>query len=219
MSYMNNSVQLTLKTNPGQRQRLEALQEAFAQACNALAPLVQRTRCWNRVALHHMAYKGLRQAFPGIGSQMACNAIYSVSRACRQVYQHPNSPFNIAALGDRPLPLLQFTAQAPVYFDRHTLSIKNGQASMFTLDGRMSFQLNLPPHEEQRFRNGRLREIVLKRTANVFALTFLFADPQEAGAADERAELRTDMPEYVVVVDVAAHSAEPISLSSNFAPT
>lgn len=214
---MNNTVQLTLRTDPGQRQRLEALQQAFAQACNALAPVVQRTRCWNRVALHHMAYKGLRQAFPGIGSQMACNAIYSVSRACRQVYQHPDSPFNIASLGDRPLPLLQFTSTAPVYFDRHTLSIKDGKASMFTLDGRMHFQLDLPPQEEQRFRDDKLREIVLNRAANTFVLTFLFADPDEGAAQGGRDIASADMPEYVVVVDAAAQPAAPISLSSNTA--
>jgi hypothetical protein len=214
---MNNTVQLTLKTDPGQRQRLEALQQAFAQACNALAPVVQRTRCWNRVALHHMAYKGLRQAFPGIGSQMACNAIYSVSRACRQVYQHPDSPFNIARMGDRPLPLLQFTGSAPVYFDRHTLSIKDGKASMFTLDGRMHFKLDLPPQEEQRFRDDKLREIVLSRTTGTFVLTFVFADPDEGPAAGARDAAGADMPEYVVVAEAAAQPAAPLSMSSNTA--
>ena len=89
---MNFAVRVLLNTTPEQQARLEALQAAFAEVCNALAPMVQQTRIWNRVALHHMAYKGLRERFPALGSQMVCNAIYSVSRACRLVFQNPESP-------------------------------------------------------------------------------------------------------------------------------
>ncbi|MCU0922625.1 MAG: hypothetical protein MUF16_20270, partial [Burkholderiaceae bacterium] len=76
---MNSALRIPLKTSPRQHEQLVQLQRAFAEVCNALAPLVQQTRCWNRVALHHMAYKRLREGFPGLGSQMVCNAIYSVS--------------------------------------------------------------------------------------------------------------------------------------------
>ena len=82
-----------------------ALQAAFAQVCNALAPLVQSTRTWNRVALHHMAYKTLRERFPAVGSQMVCNAIYSVSRHSRALFQTEGSPFFLGKLGNRPLPM------------------------------------------------------------------------------------------------------------------
>src|SRR3954467_13326101 len=121
---MNLSLRVPLNGKPEQVARLAELQAAFAQACNALAPIVQKTRVWNRVALHHMAYKALRAQFPQMGSQMVCNAIYSVSRHSRLMFQTPASPFNIAKLGDKQLPLLKFTDRAPVYFDRHTLSIK-----------------------------------------------------------------------------------------------
>jgi hypothetical protein len=209
---MNNVVRLALNTTPQQAQRLLALQHAFADVCNALGPLVQQTRCWNRVALHHMAYKQLRQQFPGLGSQMVCNAIYSVSRACRVVYQHPQSPFSLARLGDKPLPRLQFLAESPVYFDRHTLSIKDGQVSMFTLDGRMRFQLNLSPEDEHRFRTEKLREIVLDAKAGIFRLAFFFAQEAPASSVlpprseDDEAENGapnggTEMPEYVVVIE------------------
>jgi hypothetical protein len=113
---MNQIVRVILNGTPEQLASLLALQKAFAQVCNALAPLVQQTRCWNRVTLHHLAYKNLREQFPAIGSQMVCNAIYSVSRTSRLVYQHPQSPFNLARLGDKPLPLLQFQDTCPVYF-------------------------------------------------------------------------------------------------------
>ena len=127
----------------------------FAQVCNALAPIVAKTRVWNRVALHHMTYKSLREQFPALGSQMVCNAIYSVSRTSRMVYQDPGSPFNIARLGERPLPQLRFVDNCPVYFDRHTLSIKNGQLSLYTLDGRMRFQVALRPVDEAAFHANR----------------------------------------------------------------
>lgn len=206
---MNSVVRVSLNTTQQHAQRLVALQAAFAAVCNALAPLVQQTRCWNRVALHHMAYKQLRQQFPDLGSQMVCNAIYSVSRTSRIVYQHPQSPFNVARLGDKPLPRLHFLPQSPVYFDRHTLSIKDGQVSMYTLDGRMRFQINLEPGEEERFRNEKLREIVLAPKAGTFQLSFYFAqnapdDADDAPAPESRTASPAELPEYIVVSSDAA---------------
>jgi hypothetical protein len=140
---MNSIIRVPLHTSPEQFARLQALQSAFADVCNALAPEVQRTRIWNRVALHHMHYRALRERFPAMGSQMVCNAIYAVSRTSRMVFQLPASPFNLSKLGTKPLPLLQFAKSCPVYFDRHTLSIKGSKLSLFTLDGRMHFELTL----------------------------------------------------------------------------
>ena len=174
---MNSVIRIPLTTTPEQLARLQALQFAFAQVCNAMSPIVQQTRCWNRVALHHMVYKPLRARFPALGSQMVCNAIYSVSRTSRLVFQHPASPFNLARLGDKPLPLLRFAENCPVYFDRHTLSIKAGQLSMYTLDGRMRFELALQPADEAKFHQLKLNEIVLTRRAEgPFELSFSFVD-------------------------------------------
>ncbi|MBC5764736.1 hypothetical protein [Ramlibacter albus] len=195
---MNAQLTIALDTTPEQTERLIALQAAFAQACNALAPLVQQTRTWNRVTLHHLAYRMLRERFPHIGSQMACNAIYSVSRTSRQVFQHPGSPFNIARLGDRKLPLLNFTGTAPVYFDRHTISVRNKKLSMYTLDGRMHFSLALHPEAEAAFHERKLREIVLSRDAQQrFHLTFSFSAPEED--AEPAAAMPAALPDYVMV--------------------
>jgi hypothetical protein len=231
---MNSVVRVPLNASPEQAERLAELQRGFAEVCNALAPLVRSTRTWNRVALHHMAYRDLRQRFPAMGSQMVCNAIYSVSRTARAVFQSPGSPFHLSRLGTGPLPRLSFGANAPVYFDRHTLSLKAGQLSMFTLDGRMRFQLNLAPEVEQRFRHDKLREIVLGRQAATgWELHFRFGDaPADAGveADDDRAgsagaaadgvphaaapghPAAPDLPEYVLVLqdDAAADPAPPV---------
>lgn len=198
-----HTVRVRLQTTPEQTERLVQLQAEFARACNALAPMVQSTACWNRVALHHMAYRQLRQQFPGLGSQMACNVVYSVSRTCRLVYQSPTSPFNLQRLAGQPLPLLEFSARSPVYFDRHTLSVKGGVASMYTLDGRMRFRMQIDPEDEQRFHEQRLREIVLLRKGEHFDLLFTFgpADALPTTRAQDAAAATGDLPSYVAVAN------------------
>ena len=170
---MNSIIRVPLNTNPEQFARLQALQSAFAEVCNALAPEVKKSRVWNRVALHHLHYRALREKFPALGSQMICNAIYAVSRASRLVFQTPGSPFNLTKLGDKALPLLQFADSCPVYFDRHTLSIKGTKLSLFTLDGRMHFELTLPEEQLLLFKVAKLREISLtRRLDGLYELAF-----------------------------------------------
>ncbi len=195
---MKSILHVPLHADEAQTARLVELQRGFAQLCNALAPLVQRTRTWNRVALHHLAYRELRTRFPEMGSQMVCNAIYSVSRTCRLVFQHPRSPFHLSRLGDAPLPQVRFTDDSPVYFDRHTLSLKNGRISMFTLDGRMHFDLALKPESEQALLTQRLREIVLlRRQDGAFELTFRLGDA--TAPAQDAVPPVARIPDYVRV--------------------
>ena len=200
---MNSQVRIRLNTTPEQSARLIALQTAFAEVCNALVPLVRESRVWNRVALHHMAYRGLRERFPALGSQMICNAIYSVSRSCRLVFQTPGSPFHLSKIGDRPLPLMRFLETSPVYFDRHTLSLKAGQVSMYTLDGRMRFELALQAADAEAFHHRKLYEIILQREPVGHFLSFRFG---EAAGAENLvvAENNPDpLPEYVLIEEAA----------------
>lgn len=210
---MPTIINIALNTTPEQASRLKALQQAFSAVCNALAPVVRESRCWNRVALHHMTYRTLREKFPQMGSQMVCNAIYSVSRTSRVVYQAPTSPFNVNRWGQRRLPLIQFNATSPVYFDRHTLSLKAGHLSMFTLDGRMRFELQIKPEDERRFHGEKLQEIVLSSVNGSFSLSFAFADSAAAEPSDE-----AELPEYVIVQpdapELAAALAPPDNLQT-----
>ena len=209
-SYMNNAVQIHLNCSPAQAERLRRLQVAFAEVCNQVAPVVQQTRCWNRVALHHMLYRSLRERFPTMGSQMVCNAIYSVSRSARAVLQQPASPWNVQRHPERPLPLIRFADSAPVYFDRHTLSLRDGQLSMFTLDGRMRFELLLGPADEARFHSAKLLEVVLAGDGQGYALTFRFADAAggDASAADQATA--AELPQYLLIVpDRGTTDADP----------
>lgn len=192
---MSSLISFPLQVTPLQAASLATLQAAFADACNFLAPIVREHQCWNRVALHHLAYRQMREHFPDLGAQMACNAIYSVCRFARLVYQHPKSPWHVQRLAWRPLPRLRFSKEAPVFFDRHTLSMRDGRLSLFTLDGRLHFSLDLSEQLQQRFCSDKLKEIVLVREAEGFALRFLFGDrvPSEgAVCADE-------WPEFLII--------------------
>jgi hypothetical protein len=216
---MKFMLRVPLNTTPAQMARLMALQGAFAQVCNALSPVVVQTKVWNRVALHHLMYRTLRERFPDMGSQMVCNAIYSVSRTCRLVYQSPQSPFNMSRMRDKPLPMVRFSDNSPVYFDRHTLSVKSGQLSMYTLDGRMRFALALTPADEAQFKAQKLFEIMMSRRPDgLFELAFLFGDLTSnppGNTPPEPAQMKldaqgdvtmqvfesggADLPEYVLV--------------------
>lgn len=198
---MNFCLSVPLNVSAEQVARLQALQAAFAEVCNALAPVVQQTRCWNRVALHHLTYHDLRGRFPHMGSQMVCNTIYSVSRTYRLVLQHPDSPWSVAKHPEKPIPLVKFLPDSPVYFDRHTLSLKDGQLSMYTLDGRMRFQLDLKTEDLAHFQQSKLREIVLTRTPQGYQLSFWFSPigEQEDAVATATAS-SAELPEYLVVV-------------------
>ncbi len=202
-SYMKPPLLISLRTSAEQAEKLRDLQTQFAAVCNALAPLAQRTACWNRVALHHLSYRAMREQFPAMGSQMVCNAVYSVSRACRLIYQHPQSPFNLQRLGGKSLPLLHFQPDSPVYFDRHTLSLKDGQASIYTLDGRIRFQLPLAADDERNFRLGKLREVVLIAHQGGFALRVHIDHeeqvPEANGAARQPVLLTHEVPQYLMV--------------------
>lgn len=196
-----NSLSFALNIIPEQAHRLQTLQATFAQVCNALAPTVREARCWNRVALHHMTYKALRERFPALGSQMVCNAIYAVCQASRLVYQHPDSPVNLTRLGNRPLPLLRFADNCPVYLDRHTLSLKGESVSLFTLEGRMLVLLALPLEIESAFRQKQMREIVLSsRSDGGFVLTFRLS---QSDASSEPVAVQ-ELPEYLIVEDKVA---------------
>jgi len=193
---MLSRIQLRLNAHPTQLDSLTRLQKEFSEACNVLAPVVREQQCWNRVGLHHLAYRKLREVFPSLGSQMACNAIYSVCRSARLIYQGANSPWNIEKTPGRALPLLKFAANAPVYFDRHTLSLRQGKLSMYTLEGRLRFDVSLTEEGERCFREDKLKEVILTRDAQGYFLSFTFGNTVD--------DTRQELPEYLVVVESAA---------------
>lgn len=193
---MNSVICLPLNLDAEQSGRLLALQAVFSQVCNVLAPVAAHQRCWSRVTLHHLMYRTLRDQFPALGSQMICNVIYMVCKMGRLIYQNPGSPFNVATMGDKPLPIIRFAANCPVHFDSHTLSMKSGQLSIFTLGGRMRFALNLLPPQMVLFASRRVLEITLRqRPDGVHELSFFFETPALALPAAKAAKPAPVMPE------------------------
>ena len=195
---MKSIVHITLGVSDEVRERLDRLRVEFARACNWVAPIAQANHCWNRVALHHLSYHGLREAFPDLGSQMACNAIYSVCRSYRLLLGHPQSPFFGRKLAEGQLPQIFFLNHSPVFFDRHTLSLQKNVLSLFTLEGRLRFGITLNEVDEKRFRTEKLREIQLLSINSQYFMTLFFSDPQ-----DKVAELAegAPWPDYVVLKD------------------
>lgn len=195
MSHMEHGLTIALPLSAPQFARLAELQAAFSGACNSVTPIVRDARCWNRVALHHLVYRQLRAEFPSLGSQMSCNVIYSVCRAARAVYQHPGSPWNVAGSKVDELPLIRFREDAPVYFDRHTLSLRGDFLSLFTLDGRMRVGIDLSAKDREFFEASKLREIVLFRLGADFQLHFAFAGIEASGDGEV-------IPGHIVVSDL-----------------
>jgi IS605 OrfB family transposase len=155
---------IRLNVTAEQSAQLSALRSAYTDGCNRLVPLVQQARCWNRVALHQLGYRRLRQE-TSLGAQMACNAIFSVCKA----YRSQRALGRIAA--DTPVPRLCFS-RASVHFDHRTYTLKDEAVSLNTLKGRLLVTMILGNHQRDLLRSGRAKEaeLVLRRRRWFFNL-------------------------------------------------
>src|SRR5690349_14276706 len=77
---MQRTISILLDTDQEAKKQLSELQDAYHSACNQIVPEMIASRCWNRVALHRLVYTKMRSVSP-LGSQMVCNAIFSVCKA------------------------------------------------------------------------------------------------------------------------------------------
>jgi IS605 OrfB family transposase len=161
---MLRTASIRLNVTCAQAVALHALRTAYADACNRLVPLVQSQRCWNRVDLHRLGYRRLRQE-SSLGAQMTCNAIFSVCKAYRSQ----------RALGriveDAPVPTLCFN-RANVHFDQRTYTLKDEAVSLNTLQGRILVPLILGDHQRRILQGGNPKEadLVFRRGRWLFNL-------------------------------------------------
>jgi hypothetical protein len=100
------------------------------------------------------------------------------------------------------------------------LSIKSGQVSMYTMDGRIHFELGLGPDAELRFRRERLREILLTSDRGGFQLAFHFASGEES--AEVQAEMvaaasGAELPEYLLVTEDPPSAGAPVPAAARAA--
>lgn len=150
---MKRTASILLDVTAAQAKALAALQAAYADACNALVPIVREHRVWNRVALHQKAYAQLRTLSP-LGSQMCCNAIFSVCKA----YKAQKELGRIKK--DEPVPEINFK-RASVHFDKRTYTLKGETVSLYTLDGRIEIALRPGPYQRQFMASGKAKEAEL----------------------------------------------------------
>jgi IS605 OrfB family transposase len=148
------TISLKLLATAEQSSALLALAEAFAGACNAIVPFVVEHRCWNRVALHHLAYYPVRQKFPALGSQMVCQAVHRVADAYKTLKA------NKGITRDAPVPEIRFDASS-VAFDKRTYSLKGDTVSLFTLAGREHIAFAGGKHQRHLLASGTAREAKL----------------------------------------------------------
>lgn len=150
---MMRTASIRLEAHAWQSNALARLQSVYADACNRLVPIVREHRVWNRVALHQRAYTMLRDATP-LGSQMCCNAIFSVCKA----YKAQKGLGRIRK--NEPIPEIRFD-RASVHFDKRTYSLKGETVSLYTLDGRITVPLRLGPHQRRILASGTPKEAEL----------------------------------------------------------
>ncbi|ATX81798.1 transposase, IS605 OrfB family, central region [Mariprofundus ferrinatatus] len=150
---MMRTASIKLDVTAEQSASLRDLQSAYVDACNKLVPVASDHRCWNRVALHALAYTLLRSTTP-LGSQMVCNAIYSVCKA----YKAQKELGRIRK--DKPVPIIGFK-KSSIHFDKRTYTIKGDMVSLYTLGGRISVPMIMGQHQHEMLRSGMPKEAEL----------------------------------------------------------
>lgn len=165
---MKRTISIRLDTTSVQSNALSELQQVYHSACNQIVPDVITNRCWNRVALHKFVYSKIRGTSP-LGSQMVCNAIYSVCKA----YQAKS------VLPKEEIPQICFRKGRSVHFDKRTYSIKNETISLYTLGKRIKVPMRFGPFQKTYFSQGipKEAELICKKGKWYFNLVLDLPDP------------------------------------------
>ena len=195
---MMRTASIRLDVTPEHRTALSALQAAYADACNRLVPVAREHRLWNRVGLHQRAYADLRQA-TSLGSQMCCNAIFSVCKAYRAQKGlgriHPRDP----------VPQIRFD-RASVHFDKRTYTLKGDSVSLYTLQGRVTVSMRPGDHQHRILDGGAAKEaeLIFRKGQWFFNLVVESGDVQPLASGP------------VLGVDVGENNLAAISLGKVF---
>jgi len=165
---MKRTISIRLEMSRDESEKLLKLQDAYFAACNQISVEAREHRCWNRVALHHLVYKKTRQTSP-LGSQMVCNAIFSVCKA----YQAKG------ILQKEEVPLVQFRRGTSIHFDKRTYRIKGEELSLYTLGKRIKVKMRMGSFQEKYFSEGLPKEgeLIFKKGRWYFNLVLDLPDP------------------------------------------
>jgi putative transposase len=130
---------------------LSETESLFAEACNALTPMVQEHRCWNQVALHQLGYYAVREKLPLLGSQMVCNAIRKVCAAYKTLKLKKSDV----------VPAVRFRGNSSIHYCARTFSIREETISLFSVRGRIRASFVLGKHQKRYLAEGKPKEAEL----------------------------------------------------------
>ncbi len=154
---MRRTISIKLQTTDEQYERLTQLQQSFNKACNTVASIAMKNRCWNAVSLHHLSYYKLRpkQKEKTLGAQMVCNAIRAICSAYKVLKIRKTDQ----------VPQISFRLRSSVHFDKRTYSLKDTSISLYTLSGRILVPMILGKFQKDYLQSGRPKEaeLVFKR--------------------------------------------------------
>ncbi|MBX7065841.1 MAG: IS200/IS605 family accessory protein TnpB-related protein [Parachlamydiales bacterium] len=145
---MKRTIAIKLNISDQQSEALCELQEIFTKGCNQVAAVALLEKERNRIRLHHLCYRNLRQTLPRLGSQMSCNVIAKTA-ACLKALKRPNQ--------------ILFKRGCSVHFDKRTYSLKGNVLSIFTLRGRIRVPLKISQYHQGFLDVGVLKEAELVR--------------------------------------------------------
>lgn len=148
---MKRTIAIKLNISDAQRESLFELQELFAIACNKVSEAAFLEKERNRIRLHHLCYRSLREAIPQLGAQMCCNAIAKTAAALK-AQKDPKQ--------------LLFKRGCSVHFDKRTYSLKRAVLSLFTLKGRIRVPLDISPFHQGFLDFGTPKEAELVQKGN-----------------------------------------------------
>lgn len=147
------------------------LQAEFAKACNLLVPFAHDNRCWNRVALHHLAYYPVREA-TDLGSQMVCNAIKAVADAYKVLRLKKSDE----------MPSIRFKPTGSVHFDRRTYALKGNAVSLYSLKGRQIVKITTGDFQAHYLATGKPKEAKLIRKGRQWLFNLVLDIPEPPAA-------------------------------------
>ena len=146
LTKLSRTACVRLVVSPEDSVKLSETQALYREACNFVVPIVcknKESRLWQRFSLHRAAYSKVREMFPALGSQLACNVIRSVSSAYKtELANHPEQ------LKESELKTIRFKNPS-VHLDKNTITYcDNGTVRLYTLRGRA--KATLAPGDYQR---------------------------------------------------------------------
>lgn len=148
---MKRTIALKLNVSQEQSEALLETQKAFANACNQAVPFVIKSRCWNRVALHHLCYYQIRERNASLGSQMVCNAFQKVC-----------SSYKVLKIKkSQEVPAIKFKNTGSIHYDKRTYSIKDNILSLYTVKGRIKCAFITGSFQRQYLEKGAIKEAEL----------------------------------------------------------